>query len=628
MPDRASAATVVFMLISKTAASRLFTLGIGSALTVCTMVLPAVPATAGITGVTAAIAGGDLQIGGGGRDDAITIRLRAGNPTAIEVMTGLTRFPEFVFRRADVERISIATADGADRVTVDDRFGVVGAGTPVTITTGDGDDTVTGGAGDEVVLAGSGADTVDGGAGDDELFLGSGDDQVRWDPADGSDTVEGQTGADQVVADGTTAADHLEIAANGSRLKLFRPGQPGAVDASGIDDWSIRPGAGADTVIVNDLTGAPAAVLEWDLDVAGGGNSDGSPDTVEVAGTPGADQIGVDHDGDALEVTGTPSRVRITGADRLVDRVDVDADLGSDTLRSNPVVGALMAVRLAGGPGQDTVAVEGTAGKDNISVEAADDRIRVNQAGNLVDATAENMVINGLGGDDQLRATANLDPLTHLTLNGGPGADSLNGGDGVELLIGGDGNDQVIGKGGDDVLLLGADQDNSFWFPGDGDDVVEGGGGSDAVQIVGGSGPDHIDVSPVGNRVRVLQNTDRQDTNDVERLSLHPLRGSDQVSVHTLSGTDLFEVTADLGATVGGAGDGESDQVVFDLTNGNDSIALVGDSDHLSAQGLTWSPRVRHTDGLLDRLTINTLAGADPVTTSGVVPGTITLSIV
>ena len=123
--------------------------------------------------------------------------------------------------------------------------------------------------------------------------------------------------------------------------RLFRPGQPGGLDVSGVEAWSIRPGAGADTVIVNDLTGGPAAVLDLELDPPGGGSSDGSPDTVEVAGTPAADQITVSHDGDALEISGVPNRVRVSGADRLADRVVVDADLGADTLRSNPIVGDL-----------------------------------------------------------------------------------------------------------------------------------------------------------------------------------------------------------------------------------------------------------------------------------------------
>ena len=48
----------------------------------------------------------------------------------VEVMTGLTRVPEFVFRRSSVERISVVSAAGDDRVTIDDRFGAVGDTTP------------------------------------------------------------------------------------------------------------------------------------------------------------------------------------------------------------------------------------------------------------------------------------------------------------------------------------------------------------------------------------------------------------------------------------------------------------------------------------------------------------------
>ena len=271
--------------------------------------------------------------------------------------------------------------------------------------------------------------------------------------------------------------------------------------------------------------------------------------------------------------------------------------------------------------------MDGTPIGDNLTVGTSDNRVRVTQAGTFVDGSAENTVVNGLGGDDWLRATANLEALTDLTLDGGPGTDAVTGGDGGELLIGGDGNDQVIGEGGDDVLLLGADLDNTFWFPGDGNDIVEGGGGNDRLQVAGDGGADQVDVSTVGGRIRLQRNSDRLDVDDVERVSIHPLRGSDEVRLHDLSGTDLSEVTADLGATVGGNGDGELDRVSFDATNGNDTIAVVGDNDFLVAQGLTWSPRVRHTDGLTDRLAINTLAGTDSVTTTGLAPGTITLSI-
>ena len=47
-------------------------------------------------------------------------------------------------------------------------------------------------------------------------------------------------------------------------------------------------------------------------------------------------------------------------------------------------------------------------------------------------------------------------------------------------------------------------------------------------------------------RIRLQRNSDRLDFDDVERVSIHPLRGSDQVTIHDLAGTDVSEVTADL----------------------------------------------------------------------------------
>ncbi len=598
------------------------------ALAVATPSLTPAPAYAVSSGVTATVVDGDLRIVGSERDDSIIVRLRPGNDQLIEVQTGLSRAPEFTFRRPTVQRISITTAAGADRATVDDRYGAVAQTIPVTIDGGEGDDTLSGGIGEEVVLAGAGSDLVDGRGGNDQILLGSGDDQAVWAPGHGTDVIEGQTGNDRIAADGTVAADHVEIAANGSRLRLFRPGQPGAADTAGVEQWTVRPGAGSDTVVVNDLSGTAATAVDLDLDASGGGPTDGWPDQIEVAGTAAADAIAVGREGGAVEVSAGPRRVRVFGADWFVDRLVVDADLGDDRLTADPAAGALLKVRLDGGHGDDTVTANGTSGYDDIAVSKSDDRVQVNKSGAAFDATAEHTVVNGLGGGDLLRATADLDALTELVLDGGDGSDQISGGDGREQLIGGEGNDQVIGHGGADVLLLGPDQDTTSWSAGDGDDIVEGGSGSDVVFLVGDAAVDQIEVSAAGSRNRVVRNDDVLDLGDVERLSLHPLRGADSIAIRNVSGTPLYEIVADLGATVGGAGDGEADRVRLDLTNGADQVALIGDTDYFSAQGLAWSPRIRHTDGTLDQLVVDTLAGTDQVSTNGLLPGTIGLSIV
>ena len=53
-------------------------------------------------------------------------------------------------------------------------------------------------------------------------YLGSGDDTFVWDPGDGSDIVEGQAGRDTMLFNGAAAAEHVDLSANGRRLRFFR----------------------------------------------------------------------------------------------------------------------------------------------------------------------------------------------------------------------------------------------------------------------------------------------------------------------------------------------------------------------------------------------------------------------
>jgi len=76
-------------------------------------------------------------------------------------------------------------------------------------------------------------------------------------------------------------------------------------------------------------------------------------------------------------------------------------------------------------------------------------------------------IVNGGGGNDALRASANGALLDggggNDTLTGGAGVDRLQGNSGDDLLRGGDGNDQMVGNFGEDTMIggLGAD---SFIF--------------------------------------------------------------------------------------------------------------------------------------------------------------------
>lgn len=579
------------------------------------------PAAAVASGVTAAVVDGELRITGTSHANNVHVRVGATNDQLIEVLTGFSRAPEFALRRPLVSKIVVDLGEGDDSVTLADTLGPL----PASLSGGDGKDRLTGGPGDEVFLGGADADTVDGRGGADLLLLGSGDDQAVWTPTHGRDVVEGQTGSDAVTVDGTNGSDHVEVLANGSRLSLFRPGDSASLDAAGLERLPLRPLAGADTVNVSDLTGVPHVEIDVDLKKPGPGLGDAAIDLVEVAGTPGADDITVKRADQQAVVSRPGGTVRIGGTDVVLDRLVVDADLGKDTMDVQPAVGGILKTRVDGGGGDDRLITNGTDGHDDFTVSPVNGRVQVNELGKVYEATAEDTVINGLGGADYVQASGNLDGITRLTLDGGSDNDLINGAAGVELLVGGAGKDQVIGRGGADVLLLGDDSDTSFWWAGDGNDVVEGGSGSDGLTVFGDDAVDTMDVSAVSGRVRVTRNTEVVDLDDIERTSLNPRGGADVLAVRDISGTDLYEVTYDLAQT-GTTPDGQADTVTWDTTNGNDTMSLVGDADYFSAQGLAWSPRIRRTDSA-DRLTIDTKAGLDSVTTTGLAPGTIQVTV-
>ena len=216
------------------------------------------------------------------------------------------------------------------------------------------------------------------------------------------------------------------------------------------------------------------------------------------------------------------------------------------------------------------------------------------------------------------------------TIDGGAGADSLAGGSGAELLLGGDGNDSIDGNRGNDVAFMGAGDDTFVWDPGDGSDVVEGQDGADTMLFNGAGGPEQVDLSANGNRLKFFrtQGTITMDTRGVERVDFNALGGADTVTVNDLTGTDVASVNVDLAGTIGGsAGDGSADRVVVNGTNGNDAIAVTGDAGGVKASGLAATVGILHSEAASDKLEINTLAGTDGVDPAGLAGGAIQLFV-
>ncbi len=83
----------------------------------------------------------------------------------------------------------------------------------------------------------------------------------------------------------------------------------------------------------------------------------------------------------------------------------------------------------------------------------------------IVDSgSGDSLVINGLGGNDSIDASALAAGHVNLTLDGGAGNDTITGSAGDDVMIGGAGNDVLTGGAGNDTFV---------WNPGDGNDALE-----------------------------------------------------------------------------------------------------------------------------------------------------------
>ena len=235
----------------------------------------------------------------------------------------------------------------------------------LTIDAGDGNDTIIGSDGADVLIGGAGNDVITGGRGNDVAFLGDGDDKFVWNPGDGSDIVEGQAGTDTLQFNGSNANENIDIAANGSRVSLFRDVGNVTMDLNGIEHIQLDASGGADTVTVNDLTGTDTNLVAIDLAASGTTTGDGQPDQVITNGTAGDDTITIARSGSVITVNGLAAKVTVAHAEGANDTLTVNGLGGNDTIdvrrRAVPAISNLV---LNGGDGNDIIT--GSNGNDVI----------------------------------------------------------------------------------------------------------------------------------------------------------------------------------------------------------------------------------------------------------------------
>ncbi len=362
-----------------------------------------------------------------------------------------------------------------------------------TITAGDGDDTLGGGASAETLIGGNGNDFIQGRGGTDNIQGGDGDDWL--DGGAGGDTINGGNGTLDIVAygasnaavnldlqantfsggdalgdvisnvegvSGSSFADQLFGDANANRLfgqggNDFIQGRGGndAIDGGDGDDW-LDGGAGADQIFGgngNDIVayGASLAAVNADLAAFTFTGGDAAGDTYSlvegVSGSSFGDQLFGDASANRLFGQGGNDFIQGRGGNDAIDGGD-----GDDWLD-----GGLGADQIFGGNGFDVVAY----------------------GASLAAVTADLQAFTFTGGDATGDTYSLIEGVSGSSfadvLSGDANANRLFGQGGADTITGRGGNDYLDGGAGNDVFVFGnnAGADTIADFDDFGDDILQ-----------------------------------------------------------------------------------------------------------------------------------------------------------
>jgi Ca2+-binding RTX toxin-like protein len=268
-----------------------------------------------------------VVVNGSNRDNAIDV---SGDSSEVKV-SGLYSTVR-IFHPEPTDELDVHSLDGNDKI---DASALTAGAILFEPDSGSGDDTIAGSQGIDKLLGGTGNDSIDGNGGNDLALLGAGNDTFVWDPGDGSDTVEGQDGADTMRFNGANAAEHIDLSANGRRLRFFRDVATITMDTNGVERVDFNALGGADVVTVNDLSGTDVNDVNVDLaGTLGSTSGDGQADRVVVNGTNGDDAIDVSGDSSEVKVGGLAATVAILHPEVRNDRLEVNTLAGTDTVDS------------------------------------------------------------------------------------------------------------------------------------------------------------------------------------------------------------------------------------------------------------------------------------------------------
>jgi Ca2+-binding RTX toxin-like protein len=415
------------------------------------------------------------------------------------------------------------------------------------------------------------------------------------------------------VINGTPAADNLVGTAGNDTIK----GAAGndTIDAGTGNDLVIG-GLGTDSIQLGDGNDAfQWNQKDWSEHVEGGSGLDRG----EIIGVAGVESMGVNVNINGLYIAdftgiGGPI-VTLNDVEQLVlrplggaDYIQVSDTTGTD-LQQVTIDLAATVNGVAADAQTDTVSLIGGLGDDTIAATMVGSTISV--AGLPVATTVAHVgktdivALDGGFGNDSIDASK---------LPTGKVRAQLYGNNGDDVIYGTDGDDAVEGGAGNDIVFLGGGNDRVAWRALGGQDVIEGYAGTDTLLL--GADDGSIDIFALGSRARVFRSDGAMllDTGGIERIEFHADEFGDFVAVNDLTGTDVKEVSIDLG--VGTGGNGQSDFVFLAGSVANNAITTKITAGVVSISGLPTLLTIARADG--DRVAIDSGAGDDSINVSAV----------
>jgi Ca2+-binding RTX toxin-like protein len=429
--------------------------------------------------------GGNNNIFALGGDDEIRVN---GAGDAIDGGTGIDNL---VFQTSDDVEVNL----GAGTTSI---LGSAGTVTGVEmVTTGTGNDTIDGSAGNEVLSGGDGNDTINGAAGNDTLYGGDGNDRLFG--GFGVETLYGDDGNDLLFINDL----------NGD----FADG------GDGIDFIQFNFAAGVNIDLVTGVASLVGGGGVGTFNNFEGGSTFGGGAT--VSGTDGVNNFLVNGGGNNISLLDGDDNVTVDGAGD-----HIDGGLGYD--RTGFTTSADVTVDLVAG----TTSILGTAGtiasieristgtgNDNITGTAADERIEVGTGANIVNAGDGTDLIFVFDGGDTIDGGSGLNDTlfvsttqdVHIDRTSGQvsiGVDPLTNVTNIESFATFGGNDTLIGSADVDNLNSGAGNDTltSGLVTAGLTDNLSGGEGNDTFilngassQVTTGTGTDTLEFIDFGS---------------------------------------------------------------------------------------------------------------------------------